>query len=342
MDGAQLERTAKQLVAPAKGILAADESMTTIERRFGSVQIPVTVENRQAYRQMFFTAPQIEQFLSGVILHDETIRQNAADGTSFPKLLQGRGILPGIKVDMGAHPLAGFPEEVVTEGLDGLRERLNEYRDSFGATFAKWRAVITIGPDRPTSFCMAANAHALARYAAMCQEAGIVPIVEPEVVMDGDHTIERCAEVSAQALTCMYDQMREQRVHLPGSLLKPNMIVSGKSCSVQADVKQVAEATVRILRDNVPPQVTGIVFLSGGQKPQPATAHLHAINTLGPHPWQISFSYARALQEPALDAWRGVAANVPEAQRLFQHRARCNSAARDGRYSEAMESVAAA
>ncbi|RIL09801.1 fructose-bisphosphate aldolase class I [bacterium] len=340
MDRDRLERTARLLVAPGKGILAADESTGTMKKRLDGIQVASTAENRRAYRELMFTAPGVEAHISGVILYDETIRQSAADGTPFPRLLAGRGIAPGIKVDTGAKPLAGFGGEVVTEGLDGLRERLAEYRD-LGATFAKWRAVIAIGDGLPTAGCVAANAHALARYAALCQDAGIVPIVEPEVLMDGDHTLERCDAVTEAVLSAVYAELRAQRVHLEGTLLKPNMVISGQACPVQADVRTVAEATVRCLRRTVPGAVPGIVFLSGGQTPEQATAHLSAMNALGTHPWELSFSYGRALQQPVLQAWKGQAANAAAAQAAFRHRARCNGAARDGTYTAAMESAAA-
>jgi fructose-bisphosphate aldolase class I len=331
-----METTAKALVAPNKGILAADESFPTIGKRFDPLGIASTEANRQAYRQMLFSTPGAAEFISGVILFDETIRQNADDGTPFPEFLAKQGIIPGIKVDSGAKPLAGAPGEVVTEGLDGLRERLEEYR-GLGARFAKWRAVIDIGAGKPSRYCIETNAHALARYAALCQEAGIVPIVEPEVLMDGDHTIERCYDVTCETLQRVYDELHRQRIVLEGSLLKPNMVVSGKKCKTQASVAEVAELTVRCLKNTVPPAVPGIVFLSGGQSDQLATAHLDAINRLGPLPWEVSFSYGRALQSPALDAWAGKRENVARAQKLFHHRARCNGAARSGKYNRAME-----
>lgn len=336
MDRQQLHSVAKALVAPGKGILAADESTGTITKRFAKIQVPSTPETHRVYRNLLFTTAGVEAFISGVILFDETIRQASDDGTPFPQLLANKGIIPGIKMDTGAKNLAGFPGEKVTEGLDGLRERLVEYR-GLGAQFAKWRAVITIGPGIPTATCINANAHALARYAALCQEAGLVPIVEPEVLMDGDHTIERCAEVTADMLQAVYAALHEHRVWLEGTLLKPNMVLSGKGCPQQAGVQEVATATVRYLRATVPAAVPGIVFLSGGQTPVAATEHLNAMNKMGPHPWELSFSYGRALQEPPLTTWRGNAASVPAAQKAFYHRAKLNGAARYGQYTHEME-----
>jgi fructose-bisphosphate aldolase class I len=334
-----LAATARALVAQGKGILAADESFGTIEKRFAKIGVESTEENRRAYRELLFSTPGAGDFISGVILFDETIRQSAADGTRFTDVLERAGTIPGIKVDAGAKALAGFPGEKITEGLDGLRGRLTEYRD-LGARFAKWRAVITIGDGIPTPFCIEANAHALARYAALSQEAGLVPIVEPEVLMDGDHTIERCDEVTETALKRVYDQLHRHRVVLEGTLLKPNMVVSGKDCPQQAGVEQVAEMTVRCLTRCVPAAVPGIVFLSGGQSAEDATAHLNAINAMGPHPWQVSFSYGRALQAPAMEAWAGKPANVPKAQQAYFHRAKLNGAAREGKYTSAMEQAA--
>jgi fructose-bisphosphate aldolase class I len=290
---------------------------------------------------MLFTAPGLGRFVSGVILYDETIRQTTSDGTPFPKYLAGEGIIPGIKVDTGAKPLALHSEEKVTEGLDELRERIEEYV-GFGARFAKWRAVITIGDGMPSRACISANAHALARYAALCQEGGLVPIVEPEVMMDGDHSLERCGEVTEETLRTVFSALAEQGVDFTGMVLKPNMIIPGKEAATQASVEEVAEATVRCLQNTVPAAVPGIAFLSGGQSPELATAHLNAINHLGPQPWELTFSYARALQEPAMAAWKGESANVPAAQEALLHRARCNAAARHGTYSEDMESSEAA
>jgi len=329
--------TAEALVAPGKGILAADESAPTIEKRFRALGIESTEEKRRVYRQMLFTTAGIEEFISGVILFDETIRQKADDGTAFPEVLSRQGIIPGIKVDKGAKPLAGAPGEKVTEGLDGLRERLAEYK-GLGARFAKWRAVITIGGGMPSAYCIDANAHALARYAALCQEAGLVPIVEPEVLMDGDHTIERCFDVTEVVLQSVFRALRDQRVTLEHLLLKPNMVLPGKGCPRQASVADVAEATVRCLLRAVPAAVPGVVFLSGGQAEEDATAHLNAMNTLtGPRPWQLSFSYARALQGPAMKAWGGEARNIAAGQKAFYHRARCNGAARYARYTPELE-----
>jgi fructose-bisphosphate aldolase class I len=340
MNREALENTAHAMVAPGKGILAADESFGTIKKRFDTIGVESTEETRRWYREILFTTEGVEEFISGVILFDETIRQTAADGTSFPKVLADKGIVPGIKVDTGAKDLAGFPGEKVTEGLDGLRGRLAEYRD-LGARFAKWRAVITIGDGIPTAACIHANAHALARYAALCQEAGLVPIVEPEVLMDGDHTIERCEDATFATLRRVYNELREHRVILEGTLLKPNMVLSGKDCPTQAADQEIAEATVRCFRRVVPVAVPGIVFLSGGQTPEQATERLNAMNAMGDHPWELSFSYGRALQAPVLEAWRGEAANVAAAREAFHHRSKLNGLARYGKYSVEMETVAA-
>jgi fructose-bisphosphate aldolase class I len=334
----EIESVARALVAPGKGILAADESAPTIEKRFRSVGVPSTEENRRAYRELLFTAPGIEDSISGVILFEETLRQKTRDGIPFPDALSRRGIVPGIKVDLGAKALAGFPGEKVTEGLDGLRERLAAYKD-LGARFAKWRAVIAIGDGIPTGACLDANAQALARYAALCQESGLVPIVEPEVLMDGGHTIERCEEVTAETLGTVFRELAAHRVAPEGTLLKPNMVLSGKECTRQAGVAEVAEATLRCLRRTVPSAVPGIVFLSGGQTPMQASAHLSAMNAMGRSPWELSFSYGRALQEPVLSAWKGEAGNVSAAAKAFLHRARCNREARFGRYTEKMETA---
>jgi fructose-bisphosphate aldolase class I len=339
MDIATLSATAKALVAPGKGILAADESSGTIKKRFDSISVDSTEENRRDYREMLFTAKGVGDYISGVILFDETIRQDAADGTSLVKLLEGQGIIPGIKVDLGAKPLAGADGETVTEGLDGLRERLAEYH-SLGARFAKWRATYTITDSLPSAYCIDVNAHALARYAALCQEAGIVPIVEPEVLMDGEHTIQRSFEVTSAVLDALYEALFLQRVRLDGTLLKPNMVLSGYSCPQQASVEEVAEASVRCYRATVPAAVPGIVFLSGGQSDELATAHLNAMNQLGSLPWELSFSYGRALQAPALKAWKGEAANVDAGRNAFLHRAKLNSAARSGSYTADMEKAA--
>ncbi len=335
-----LNAVAQALVAEGKGILAADESAPTIKKRFDSISLESTEATRRAYRELLFTTPGVGDFISGVILFDETLRQQAADGTPFAKVLEDLGVIPGIKVDAGAKPLAGAPGEKITEGLDGLRERLGEYYD-LGARFTKWRAVITIGmgDGLPTPNCIDANAEALARYAAMSQEAGLVPIVEPEVLMDGDHTIERCSEITEATLHSVFRSLHRQGVVLEDMLLKPNMVISGASCPQQADVETVAAQTVRCLRRTVPAAVPGIVFLSGGQSNENATAHLNAMNRPGAavNPWQLSFSYGRALQEPPLTAWRGETANVGKAQGAFHHRARLNGAARSGTYRVAME-----
>ena len=340
MSGSDLAKIAKRMVAPGKGVLAADESSGTIKKRLDGVGVESTEENRRAYRELLFTTEGIEEYISGVILFDETLRQSASDGTNFGALLAGRGILPGIKVDKGAKDLAFAPGEKVTEGLDGLRERLAEYV-SLGAAFTKWRAVITIGEGIPTARCIEANAHALARYAALSQEAGLVPIVEPETLMDADNDIGVCEEATNDALAAVFRALRRQGVSLEGMILKPNMVISGKGCPTQAGVREVAEATVCALSRSVPAAVPGICFLSGGQSDALATAHLNAMNAMGPHPWELSFSYGRALQAPALKGWGGEAANVSLAQRLFLHRCRCNGAARTGDYSEAMEAEAA-
>jgi fructose-bisphosphate aldolase, class I len=337
MNVSQLESTARALVSSGRGILAADESDPTIGRRFSALGIANTAESRRVYRQMMFTTTGVAEFISGVILFDETIRQQGDDGTPLGDLLAKRGMIPGIKVDKGTKALAGSGSELITEGLDGLRERLIEYR-GLGARFAKWRAVITIGSDIPTPYCIDTNAHALARYAALCQEAGLVPIVEPEVLMDGDHTVERCVEVTEATLHTVFAALDRQRVSPEGMLLKPNMIVSGKSCPRQAGVQEVAEATVRSLRRTVPAAVPGIVFLSGGQSDELATAHLNAMNAMAEtHPWQLSFSYGRALQAAAQKAWKGDAGRIAAGQKAFQHRARLNSLARSGRYAPEME-----
>jgi len=334
-----LESVAQAMVAKGKGILAADESMGTIKRRFDSIKIESNENTRRAYREMLFATHSVEEAISGVILFDETIRTAASDGTPFPQLLAKKGIIPGIKVDKGPVDIPGFPGEVVTEGLDGLRGRLKEYKE-LGAKFAKWRAVITIGDGIPTYTCLQVNAHALARYAALCQEAEIVPIVEPEVLLDGNHTIERSQEVTEKTLEITFTELFLQRVRLEGMILKPSMVVSGKDNPRQAGVEEVAERTIQCLKRTVPAAVPGIAFLSGGQSAVSATEHLNAMNKLGPHPWQVSFSYARALQDPALKAWKGEAGNVATAQRIFYHRAKMNSAARSGSYTQQMESAA--
>jgi fructose-bisphosphate aldolase class I len=339
MSKEELEKVARAMVARGKGILAADESMGTIKRRFDSINIESNETNRQAYRDMLFTTPGLEESISGVILFDETIRTKAKDGTPFPQLLSKKGILPGIKVDKGPVDIPFFPGEVVTEGLDGLRGRLKEYKE-LGAKFAKWRAVIAIGDGIPTYTCLKANGHALGRYAALCQEAGIVPIVEPEVLLDGNHSIERCQDVTEETLRITFAQLAEQRVYLEGMVLKPSMVVSGKDNPRQAGVEEVAERTIRVLKCTVPGAVPGIAFLSGGQSAVSATEHLNAMQKLGPLPWEVTFSYARALQDPALKTWKGKAENVGAAQKIFYHRAKMNSAARNGSYSKEMEAAA--
>lgn len=336
MKNENLESVARTLVAPGKGILAADESTPTIEKRLKSIGVASTEENRRAYREVLFTTAGAGEFISGVILFDETIRQKTRDGRTFVEALEQQGIIPGIKVDKGAKPMANFPGEKVTEGLDGLREGLAEYR-KLGARFAKWRAVIAIGDQIPTRKCIATNAELLARYAALCQEADLVPIVEPEVLMDGAHTIERHFEVTEQTLEAVFHALYEHRVVLEGMLLKPNMVLSGKDCSQQASVQEIAEATLRCMKRVVPAAVPGLVFLSGGQTDLQATEHLNAMNRLDHVPWELSFSFGRALQAPVLKAWKGEAANVAKAQQAFHHRASCNSKARFGKYTPEME-----
>lgn len=336
MNPQELNAVARAMVAPGKGILAADESFPTIKKRFDTINTPSTEENRQLYREMLFTAPDVAQHIGGVILFDETLRQACRDGTPFAQYLADRGMIPGIKVDKGAKALACFPGEKVTEGLDGLRERLAEYRE-LGAQFAKWRAVIDIGPGIPSDFCIHANAHALARYAALCQEAGIVPIVEPEVLMDGDHDIDRCEAVTNQTLARVFEELAFHQVALEGMVLKPNMVIAGKKSARQAGVQEVAAATVRALAAHVPAAVPGIAFLSGGQSAAEATAHLNAMNQMGTHPWELSFSYGRALQAPALAAWQGSAQKYEAGQAAFALRARLNGLARSGSYEASME-----
>jgi fructose-bisphosphate aldolase class I len=336
-----LHQTAKAIVATGKGILAADESGGTIKKRFDQIDVESTEENRRSYRDLLFTTPGVEDYISGVILFDETIRQSASDGTPFPKLLESKGIIPGIKVDQGAKPLALAEGETVTEGLDGLRARLEEYRE-LGARFAKWRATYSITDELPSDYCIWANAHALARYAALCQEAGIVPIVEPEVLQDGDHTIERSYHVTSRVLDALYTELFDQRVDIFGTLLKPNMVLSGYHAQNRADADEVAEWTLRCFYKHVPAAVPGIVFLSGGQSDEDATANLNALNRTAPHPWELSFSYGRALQAPALNAWQGRPEKVEAAQRAYYHRAKMNSAARTGTYAPEMEREALA
>lgn len=335
-----LNAIAQAMVARGKGILAIDESLGTIKKRFDSIDLESTEENRRAYRDLLITAPGGGEYVSGMILFDETIRQKTADGTPFPKALMDQGIMPGIKVDTGAKDLAGHPGEKVTEGLDGLRERLNEYVE-LGAKFAKWRAVITIGDHIPSAACIEANAHALARYAALCQEAGLVPMVEPETLMDADNTIERCYAVTERTLHTLFDQLYRQGVVLEQTILKVNMVVSGKQCPTQADADQVADMTVRCLKNSVPASIPGIVFLSGGQSAEKATEHLNLMNKKYTDlPWPLSFSYGRALQEPCLKKWAGNPDNVEEAQKILLHREKCNSLATLGKYDEAAEKAA--
>jgi fructose-bisphosphate aldolase class I len=336
-----LQSVARKLVAPGKGILAADESTGTIEKRLKSINVPSTEENRRAYREILFTTAGAGEFISGVILFDETIRQKTRDGRTFVKSLEEQGIIPGIKVDKGAKAMANFPGEKATEGLDGLRERLAEY-GQLGARFAKWRAVIGIGEKIPTRQCIATNAELLARYAALCQEADLVPIVEPEVLMDGAHTIQRHFAVTELTLRLVFDALAEHHVALGGMLLKPNMVLSGKDCPEQAPVQEVAANTVLCMKRVVPAAVPGLVFLSGGQTDLQATEHLNAMNRLEGLPWQLSFSFGRALQAPVLKAWQGDPANVAQAQQAFHHRAMCNSKARFGKYTAEVETAKAA
>jgi fructose-bisphosphate aldolase, class I len=341
MTTTDLEITARSIVADGKGILAADETVPTVTKRLAALAIESTRDSRRDYREMFLTTPGIAEFISGVILQDETIHQRSSKGAPLADVLAQQGILPGIKVDNGAKPLAGARGERITEGLDGLRDRLTAYRE-IGARFAKWRAVIAIGDGLPTAACVHANAHALARYATLCQEQGLVPIVEPEVLMDGPHTIERCEEVTGHVLQEVFDALFDQKVSLEGMLLKPNMVISGDECARQAPVQEVASATLRCLSHHVPAAVPGVVFLSGGQDHLLATRHLSAINQLdGPKPWKLSFSYGRALQDEALEAWRGKSENLPAGKRAFYHRAKCDSAAALGRYDSAMENESA-
>ena len=343
MPSHDLASVANAMVAPGKGILAADESTGTIEKRFDTIKVDCTEENRRAYRDMLFTAKGLGQHISGVILYDETLRQKSANGPSFVELLAGSGILPGIKVDNGAKDLAFCPGEKITEGLDDLSKRCKEYV-KLGAKFAKWRAVIEIGRDIPSATSIEENAHALARYAAICQDAGLVPIVEPEVLMDGEHTIDRCEQVTEWTLNAVYDALYLNRVVLEHSVLKPSMVISGKACAQQAGVEEVAERTVRTLKRTVPGAVAGIVFLSGGQSDEVATAHLNAMNRKfqGKLPWPLSFSYGRALQQPSLKAWKGAAGNVAAAQAALLHRSRMNGLASLGRYSAEEEKQAIA
>ena len=335
----ELNAVANSMIGNGKGILAADESTPTIKKRFDTIDAESTEENRRRYREMLFTTEGVADYVGGVILFDETIRQSTTDGVPFPKYLNDLGMLAGIKVDKGAKDLAGFPREKVTEGLDGLRDRLNEYRE-LGARFAKWRAVITIGDGVPSDYCLSANAHALARYAALCQEAGIVPIVEPEVLMDGGHSIARCEEVTNAALDAVFAELAAHRVALEGIVLKPNMVISGTEAADRAGPQEVADTTLRCLKAHVPAEIPGIAFLSGGQTAEEATVHLGLMNQTGDLPWELSFSYGRALQAPALDAWRGVESNFGSGQQALFKRARLNSLAHLGQYKAAMETAA--
>ena len=336
MNFADLGRVAAEMVAANKGILAADESSGTIKKRFDKISLESTEEARRSYRELLFTTPDMAKSISGVILYDETLRQKTSSGVPFPQYLAKLGVIPGIKVDAGAKPLAGFANETITEGLDGLRERLAEYF-KLGARFAKWRAVIDIGAGFPTAYAIHANAQALARYAALCQEQNIVPIVEPEVLMDGAHSLERCEEVTDAVLAEVFQQLHGHRVYLEGMILKPNMVIAGKKCPQRASPEQVAAATVRCLKRHVPGAVPGIAFLSGGQAPVEATLHLSLMNALGTLPWQLSFSYGRALQDAALTAWGGKPAAVAAGQSAFGKWARLNGLARSGRFKSGME-----
>jgi len=346
MNAQDLIDTARMLVADYKGLLAMDESNPTCNKRFAKLGIPQNEEARRAYRELLITTPGLGEYISGAILYDETIRQQKQDGTPFVQVITKAGVIPGIKVDTGAKEMAGHPGEKITERLDGLRDRLQEYFQ-MGARFAKWRAVITIGTGIPSQGCIAANAQALARYAALCQEAGLVPIVEPEVLMEGAHTLEQCGEVTEDVLRSVFGQLDLQRVLLEGIILKPNMVLPGLTCPEQASVDAVADATVQCLLRTVPAAVPGIAFLSGGQSAELASARLNAINIRGnersptvgqsPSPWALTFSFARAIQQPALELWRGKESNVLEAQRALLHRSQCNGAARQGKYTAAME-----
>ena len=338
MNCKELESIAGAMVARGRGILAADESSGTIRKRFDAIKLESTEEARRAYRELLFTTPGIGQFISGVILYDETLRQKTRQGVPFPEVIASQGIVPGIKVDAGAKPLAGFPGDTITEGLDGLRERLAEYH-KLGARFAKWRAVIDIGTGVPSRFAIEANAHALARYAALCQEANIVPIVEPEVLMDGGHTLARCEEVTDAVLDAVFGQLFAHRIHLEGMVLKPNMVISGKKCADRASPQEVAEATLRCLKRHVPAAVPGIAFLSGGQSETEATQHLALMNKLGGVPWALTFSYGRALQESAIKAWGGKVDNVGAGQATLLKRARLNGLAQLGKYEPSLEAA---
>lgn len=332
----QLRTTADAMVAKGKGILAADESDPTIKKRFDSINIESTEENRRAYRELLFTTRGIENYISGVILFDETLRQTTSDGTRFADLLRSKGILPGIKVDKGLAVIPGTREEKVTQGLDGLASRLDEYRE-LGAKFTKWRAVIKIGDHQPTQLCLDINAHTLARFAALSQHAGLVPIVEPEILINGSHSIDKCEMVTEWTMSKVFSQLNHQRVFLEGMVLKPSMVTSGDECPDQAEIEKVAAATIKAFKRTIPAAMPGIVFLSGGQTSEQATAHLNAMNAIGEHPWELSFSFGRALQEKTLNAWKGKEENFELAQKLLYHRAKCNGAARYGNYSSEME-----
>ena len=342
MNSQKLIETTSAMVNPGKGLLAMDESNPTCNKRFEAAGIPQTVEARRAYRELIVTTPGLGEFISGVILYDETIRQSKKNGTPFIKVITDAGIIPGIKLDTGAKPMAGFPGEKVTEGLDGLTPRVEEY-SRMGARFAKWRAVIAIDKSIPTQACIEANAHALARYAAICQSAGLVPIVEPEVIMDGAHDLQQCLEVTGRVLHAVFEQLHMQRVMLEGMILKPNMVLPGKDCPDQSTTGQIADATVRCLLRAVPAAVPGVAFLSGGQPGELASSRLNAMNVkfAGKMPWALTFSFARAIQQPALEIWAGHEANVKPAQQALIHRARCNSAARSGKYSAEVEKAPA-
>ena len=340
MTTTELETIAKMMVAEGKGILAIDESTPTIKKRFDSINVESTEENRRAYRDLLITNPDGNKYISGMILYDETIRQSTSDGTPFAEKLTNDGIMPGIKVDTGAKDFALHSNEKITEGLDGLRERLAEYKN-LGAKFAKWRAVITIGKNIPTTACIDANAHALARYAGLCQEIGIVPMVEPEVLMDADNTIDLCYNITEKTLSSLFSTLKNQDVSIAHTILKTNMVISGKQCPTQANVQEVAEKTVQCLLKNVPSELAGIVFLSGGQSAELATAHLNAMNQNNKDlPWPLSFSYGRALQEPCLKAWEGNSENIETAQKALLHREKCNGLACKGEYDTKMEDAA--
>ncbi len=340
MNSQEIIDTARMLVTGEKGLLAMDESNPTCNKRFAKLGIPQTEEARRSYRELIVTTPGLSEFISGAILYDETIRQSKKDGTLFVKIINDAGIIPGIKVDFGAKDMAAYPGEKITEGLDKLRDRLNEYFQ-MGARFAKWRAVIAVGNGIPSNGCIEANAHALARYAALCQEAGLVPVVEPEVLMDGDHTLERCSEVTEKVLRTVFNQLYTQQIMLEGIILKPNMVLPGLNCPKQETVDEVADATVKCLLRSVPAAVPGIAFLSGGQSSKLASAHLNAMNVRfrSRLPWALAFSFARAIQQPALEIWQGKESNVLTAQQALYHRAMCNRAARRGEYHEDMEKI---